>query len=57
MATTRIEGDIASAAREYLLCHPTKKQPRMDVIEVYLLKKKDTQRYKVASIHHIKAAY
>ena len=45
------------AARKYLLDHPTKKQPRMDVIEVWLLKNPDSEKTSVAKIHHIKAAY
>lgn len=45
------------AAREYLFRHPTKKQPRMDVIEVWLLQSTDDHRPRVARIHHIKAAY
>ena len=45
------------AARRYLSQFPTKKQPRMDVLEVSLLKKEGTQKYRIAGIHHIKAAY
>ena len=45
------------AARKYLLAHPTKKQPRMDVIEIWLLKENEVSKIKVAKIHHIKAAY
>lgn len=45
------------AARQYLCEHPTKKQPRMDVIEVWLLKENEASKIKVAKIHHIKAAY
>ncbi len=45
------------AARRYLSLFPTGKQPRMDVLEIYLLKKEGTDQYKVAKIHHIKAAY
>ena len=45
------------AAREYLFRHPTKKQPRMDVIEVWLLQGDSGRCPKVAQIHHIKAAY
>ena len=43
------------AAQRYLQIHPTKKQPRMDVIEVWL--DADAPRPKVLKIHHIKAAY
>ena len=46
-----------SAAQKYLRWHPTGKQPRMDVIEISLLKKEDAPKYKVAKIHHIKAAF
>jgi len=45
------------AAQDYLRRHPTKKQPRMDVIEVWLSKEADGKRPKVLKIHHIKAAY
>jgi Holliday junction resolvase-like predicted endonuclease len=45
------------AARQYLFEHPTKKAPRMDVIEIWLLKDTETSKIKVAKIHHIKAAY
>lgn len=45
------------AARQYLFEHPTKKAPRMDVIEIWLLKKSENGKAKVARIHHIKAAY
>ena len=45
------------AAQKYLYEHPTKKQPRMDVIEVWLLKENDSSKPKIAKIHHIKAAY
>lgn len=45
------------AARQYLYENPTKKSPRMDVIEIWLLKKRDDARVHVAKIHHIKAAY
>ena len=45
------------AARRYLSYFPTKKQPRMDVLEIFLLRKEGTNKYKVAKINHIKAAY
>ncbi len=45
------------AARQYLRFHPTRKQPRMDVLEISLIKDPTAPKYKVASIHHIKAAY
>ena len=45
------------AAQQYLLRHPTPKQPRMDVIEIWLLPSEGSKKPKVAKIHHIKAAY
>ena len=45
------------AAGEYLHLHPTKKQPRMDVIEVWLSKPENGKKPKVLKINHIKAAY
>ena len=45
------------AAKDYLWQHPTKKQPRMDVIEVWLVRNDETGKSKVAKINHIKAAY
>ncbi len=45
------------AARTYLHEHPTRRAPRMDVIEVSLVKKPNSDRFRVAEIHHIKAAY
>ena len=45
------------AAQQYLYENPTKKQPRMDVIEVWLSKEPNSEKIKVAKIHHIKAAY
>ncbi len=45
------------AAQEYLATHPTKKQPRMDVIEISLLRTETGKRPKVVHINHIKAAY
>ena len=44
-------------AQAYLAQHPTHKQPRMDVIEVRLVRADDDSRPHVAEIHHIKAAY
>lgn len=43
------------AAQLYLLNRPTKKQPRLDVIEVYLKEKTDT--FEVLKIHHIENAF
>ncbi len=45
------------AAQNYLFRHPTSKQPRMDVIEVWLLQTDPNKKPRVARIHHIKAAY
>ena len=45
------------AARQYLFEHPTKKRPRMDVIEVWLIKGNESTSPRVSKIHHIKAAY
>ena len=44
-------------AQHYLRMHPTSKQPRMDVIEIRLVRGSNGNRPKVAEIHHIKAAY
>ncbi|MBQ7173708.1 MAG: YraN family protein [Clostridia bacterium] len=46
-----------SAALAYLRSHPTKKQPRMDVIEVLLLKRPNGKKPNVYRIRHIKAVY
>ena len=40
-----------AAANQYLREHPTRKKPRMDVIEVWIIDKK------VVRIHHIPKAY
>ena len=45
------------AAKDYLWQHHTQKQPRMDVIEVWLVHDEKTDKTKVAKINHIKAAY
>jgi putative endonuclease len=45
------------AAKDYLWQPPTQKQPRMDVIEVWLVHDDKTDKTKVAKINHIKAAY
>ena len=45
------------AAKDYLWQNPTKKQPRMDVIEVWLMRDEKTGKTKVAKIRHLKAAY
>ena len=46
-----------AAALDYLAKHPTRKQPRMDVIEVCLVRDERTSRLSVQRINHIKAAY
>ena len=45
------------AAKDYLWQHPTKKKPRMDVIEVWLIRDETNDKAKIAKINHIKAAY
>ena len=45
------------AAVQYLREHPTKKAPRMDVIEVWLKKAPENKHAKVLKINHMKAAY
>ncbi len=45
------------AAQKYLYEHPTKKQPRMDVIEIWLLKGTAAKKPKIIKINHMKAAY
>ena len=44
-------------ALAYLHQHPTKKSPRMDVIEVFLEKNTTRKKPKVLKINHIKGAY
>ena len=46
------------AARQYLFEHPTKKKPRMDVIELWLEASSDAEKKpRVLRIRHIKGAY
>ena len=45
------------AAQQYLFEHPTRRRPRMDVIEVWLLKQENSKRPKVYKIRHLKGAY
>lgn len=45
------------AARQYVYERHTSKQPRMDVVEVWLCKRDDNKPPRVEKIHHIKAAY
>ena len=56
MAVTKEkQRNLVRAARSYLLSHPTDKQPRLDVIEVYLCEKGHT--FEVLKIHHIENAF
>ncbi|MBO5294320.1 MAG: YraN family protein [Clostridia bacterium] len=45
------------AANDYLRTHFTKKRPRMDVIEVWLIQSPKGDRPRVFKIQHFKAAY
>lgn len=45
------------AAGQYLRANPSKKRPRMDVIEIWLEKNDTAKKPKVLKIHHMKAAY
>ncbi len=45
------------AAQRYLYEHPTKKRPRMDVLEIWLSPAENGKRPKILKFHHIKAAY
>ena len=51
--TKKKQNNLISAARSYLRENPTDKQPRMDVIEVYLRK----GSYEVLEINHYLGAY
>lgn len=46
-----------AAATAYLREHPTKKKPRMDVLEVWLSPSENEKKPKVLRIHYIPAAY
>ena len=50
---------VYTAASRYLLLHPTEKQPRIDVIEVYLREIPNTnpQKFELLRIHHIENAF
>ena len=50
---------VYTAASQYLLRHPTEKQPRIDVIEVYLREIPNTspQKFELLRIHHIENAF
>lgn len=45
------------AAGRYLYEHPTKKRPRMDVLEIWLAPTEGKRKPKVLRVNHIKAAY
>ncbi len=45
------------AARQYLYEHPTKKKPRMDVIEIWLVEEPKKSHLKVAKLRHLKGVY
>ncbi len=50
--------NTVTAARSYLYTHYTDKQPRIDVIEVYLLEQKEQMLTpKPIKIHHIRNAF
>jgi len=46
-----------AAAQAYLSEHPTKKIPRLDVVEIYLSKEKDGVPSEVLKINHIEDAF
>ena len=50
-------GDTVKASRAYLAKHRTKKQPRIDVIEVYLKQSEGTDEPKIIKINHIRNAF
>ncbi len=45
------------AARQYLYEHPTKKRPRMDVLELWLQEPSAGKRPKVLRVRHLIGAY
>lgn len=45
------------AANRYLYEHPTKKKPRMDVIEIWLEQRPNGKKPKVLRIRHLTGAY
>ena len=56
MAVTKSKQQkLVSAARLYLLEYPTEKQPRLDVVEVYM--KARGASFEVLRIHHIENAF
>ena len=50
-------GDTVKASRAYLAKHRTTKQPRIDVIEVYLKQNENTDEPKIIKINHIRNAF
>lgn len=47
---------LIDAAYAYLRAHPSRKRPRLDVVEVYL-KKSDNSQLQVMNVHHIRNAF
>ena len=45
------------AAMEYLHIHPTRRKPRMDVVEVCLEKRTDGKRPRLLKLRHMTGAY
>ena len=54
---TQKQKHTRACAAQYLREHPTRKQPRMDVIEIWLSKEPNGKRPRLLRLHHIKAAY
>ena len=46
-----------AAARQYLHEHPTRRQPRMDVLEIWLEADPDRRRPRVLRVRHLTGAY
>ena len=49
--------DTVKASRAYLAKHRTKKQPRIDVIEVYLKQSENTDKPTIIKVNHIRNAF
>lgn len=45
------------AAQHYLNSNPTKKAPRLDVIEVYISKSNGDSQFEIAKLNHIEDAF
>ena len=45
------------AAQQYLYEHPTKKKPRMDVIEIWLESNEQKKKPRVLKVRHMLGAY